>query len=144
MISFPVKYSQNEGEELAFLFRRCWESGGPALPTGFRIVSGCSGRLVSYLRLNYSQSVRLAELADVAGFAPSYLSRVFKEEVGMTVSEYLRMLRCEQAARLLRETDLPVSEISAYVGYPDHNYFIKAFRKQYKMTPGAYRGRNRA
>lgn len=97
-------------------------------------------KAVSYLRLNYSQSVRLAELADVAGFVPSYLSRIFKNEVGMTVSEYLGMLRCEQAARLLKETDLPVSEISAYVGYPDHNYFVKAFRKQYKMTPGAWRG----
>ena len=96
-------------------------------------------KAVSYLRLNYSQSVRLAELADVAGFAPSYLSRLFKEEVGSTVSAYLRKLRCEQAARLLKETDLPVSQISAYVGYPDHNYFVKAFRKQYQTTPGAWR-----
>ena len=96
-------------------------------------------KTVSYLRLNYSQSVRLSELADIAGFVPSYLSRLFKQEVGMTVSEFIRKLRCEQSARLLKKTNLTVSEISAYVGYPDNNYFVKAFRKEYNTTPGAYR-----
>ncbi len=96
-------------------------------------------KAVSYLRLNSSQDVRLSELAGVAGFAPSYLSRLFRREVGVTVPQYVRALRCGQAARLLRETDLPVSDISAYVGYPDNNYFVKAFRAQYGMTPGAWR-----
>ena len=57
----------------------------------------------------------------------------------MTVSDYLQKLRCEQASRLLRQTNTPVSEISAYVGYPDNNYFVKVFKKQYGMTPSAYR-----
>lgn len=97
-------------------------------------------KAVGFLRLNYSQSIRLSELADVAGLAPSYLSRLFREETGLTVSEYIRRLRCEQAARLLKETGMTVSDISAYVGYPDNNYFVKAFKKQYNTTPGAYRG----
>ena len=101
-------------------------------------------KAVSYLRQNYSQDVRLAELADVAGFAPSYLCRLFKAEVGQTVSQYIRALRCEQAARLLRETDLPVSEISAYVGYPDNNYFAKAFKAQYGTTPSVWRAQKDA
>ena len=96
-------------------------------------------KAVSYLRQNYSQSVRLSEVAAVAGFVPSYLSRLFKEEGDKTVSGYIRSLRCEQAAHLLAETDLTVSEISTYVGYPDNNYFVKAFRKEYHTTPGAWR-----
>ncbi len=51
----------------------------------------------------------------------------------------IRQLRCGQAARLLRETDTPIAEISAYVGYPDSNYFIKVFKKTLGMTPSEYR-----
>ncbi len=96
-------------------------------------------KVVSFLRMNFSQSLELDEIAKVAGFAPSYLSRQFKEEVGMTISETIRKLRCDQAARLLKETDLSVAEISAYVGYPDNNYFVKVFRKEYGAAPTEWR-----
>lgn len=66
------------------------------------------------------------------------------QKVGQTVSQYIRALRCEQAARLLRETDLFVSEISAYVGYPDNNYFAKAFKAQYGTTPSVWRAQKDA
>ncbi len=100
-------------------------------------------KAVTFLRFNYSQSVHLEEVAQAAGLAPSYLSRQFRQEVGMTVSAHIRKLRCEQAARLLAQTQTPISEISAYVGYPDNNYFVKAFRAQYGMTPSAYRSQQR-
>ena len=96
-------------------------------------------KAVSFLRVNYSQSVGLEEVAQIAGFVPSYFSRLFKEETGMTMTAYLRKLRCEQAAHLLKETDIPIAEISAYVGYPDNNYFTKAFRKEFGVTPGKWR-----
>ena len=96
-------------------------------------------KVIGFMRLNYSQNVTLEELANIAGFAPSYLSRQFKAELGLTVSEFIRRLRCRQAARLLKETDISIAEISAYVGYPDNNYFVKTFKKEYGMTPGAFR-----
>ena len=96
-------------------------------------------KAIIFLRQNFSQNISLEEIAEAAGYAPSYLSRQFKAEVGMTVSEVLRKLRCDEAARLLRETGLPVAEISAYVGYPDNNYFVKVFQKDKGMTPGAWR-----
>ena len=91
------------------------------------------------LRLNYSQDISLVEIAAAAGYAPSYLSREFRKETGITVSAHLQRLRCAHAAELLKETVIPIAEISAYVGYPDNNYFVKVFRKHYGMTPGAYR-----
>lgn len=96
-------------------------------------------KAVSFLRTNYTQDISLNELADMTGFVPSYLSRQFKREVGLTVSGYIRKLRCEQAVRLLKETDASVSEISEYIGYTDTNYFIKVFRKEYGTSPGSYR-----
>lgn len=96
-------------------------------------------KALSFLRLNYSQDISLREAADAAGYAPSYLSRAFREETGVTVSEHLQRLRTAEAARLLKESSIPIAEISAYVGYPDNNYFVKVFRKHYGMTPGAWR-----
>ncbi|MBR5340095.1 MAG: helix-turn-helix transcriptional regulator [Lachnospiraceae bacterium] len=96
-------------------------------------------KALSFLRLNYSQDISLVEIAAAAGYAPSYLSREFRKETGITVSAHLQRLRCAHAAELLKETVIPIAEISAYVGYPDNNYFVKVFRKHYGMTPGAYR-----
>ena len=101
-------------------------------------------RAVSFLRSNYSQSVSLEETAKAAGFAPTYLSRRFREETGLTVCEDVRKLRCRQASKLLKETNLPVGEIAFYVGYPDSNYFSKAFKTEYGMPPLEWRKRGGA
>ncbi len=96
-------------------------------------------KVLSYLRYNFSQEISLEQLAKIAALAPSYLSRQFKQETGRSITETLQKLRCGQAARLLTETQIPIADISAYVGYPDSNYFVKVFRKQYGTAPGAYR-----
>jgi YesN/AraC family two-component response regulator len=64
---------------------------------------------------------------------------VFKKETGWTMTEYIALMRCKKAARLLKKTDLPVQEISSYVGYSDNNYFVKVFKKIYDLTPSEYR-----
>ena len=96
-------------------------------------------RVLEYLHLNYSQNVDLAYLADLAGYSSSYFARQFKKELGVSVFSYLAHLRCEQAADRLRNTDSSIQEISNFVGYPDNNYFVKVFKKQFGMTPSEYR-----
>ena len=66
------------------------------------------------------------------------------EDLADSCNEMLAAYEREQAARLLRETDLFVSEISAYVGYPDNNYFAKAFKAQYGTTPSVWRAQKDA
>ena len=56
-----------------------------------------------------------------------------------TFGNYIAKKRCEKAALMLKETALQIQEISAYVGYPDNNYFIKVFKKMYNTTPSEYR-----
>ena len=99
-------------------------------------------KVVSYLRYNYSQEISLAKLAKTAAMAPSYLSRQFKEETGMTISETIRRMRCDQAARLLKETGISIAEISSFVGYQDSNYFVKVFKKTLGKTPSEFRKQN--
>ena len=96
-------------------------------------------KVVSYLRLNISQSITLDRLAKIAAMSPPYLSQQFKHETGHTISQTIQKLRCDQAVRLLKETDLPIGDISSYVGYPDSNYFVKVFKKERGVTPSAYR-----
>lgn len=96
-------------------------------------------KVLEYLQLNYSQEISLAYLADMVHASPSHLSKTFRQEVGSTITRHISKLRCGKAAQLLCDTTLSVSEISSYVGYPDNNYFVKVFKKQYGMTPTAFR-----
>ena len=98
---------------------------------------------IEYLRRNYSQKVSLETLAAHVNMSSAHLCRTFKKETSLTVTEYLTDLRCLEASRLLRETDYPVQEIAAYVGYPDNNYFVKVFRKKFDKTPTEYRNRSK-
>ena len=94
------------------------------------------------LRHNYSQSLSLEQLAAHVGLSPSHLSRSFSKEVGMSISQYVAAIRCEEAASMLTGSDASIQQISAYVGYLDNNYFVKVFKKQYGMTPSEYRAKN--
>ena len=98
-------------------------------------------RVIEYLSFHFSQEIPLSYLSDMAHFSDSHLSKVFKKETGTTISEYIARLRCQHAAQLLRDTTLSVQEISNYVGYPDNNYFVKVFKKQYGVTPTAFRSK---
>lgn len=100
-------------------------------------------RVMEYLYLNYSQELSLEFLAELAGYSSSYFARQFKQELGTSVFSYLAHLRCAQAANMLRGTDYSIQEISNFVGYPDNNYFVKVFKKQFGKTPSEYRQEQR-
>lgn len=96
-------------------------------------------KIMEYLRMNYSQKITLEQIAHRVGYSAPYISKVFKEEAGQTITDYIQQLRCMQAAEMLRKSNTPISDISFYVGYEDNNYFVKCFKKQYGMTPSEYR-----
>lgn len=100
-------------------------------------------KATEFIGLNYSQEISLSRLAELAAFSQAHLSRTFKKEVGVSISEFICQLRCEEAAKLLLETELPVQEIGAYVGYVDNTYFARVFKKHYGSTPSAYRAEHR-
>lgn len=96
--------------------------------------------LLKYLEWNYQYDITVNELAAHKYFVnPSYLSRLFKAETGMTFSRYLKELRMEKAAELLQESDLKVGDVASCVGYNDVSYFIQTFKKQYAMTPEQFK-----
>ncbi|MGN1023258.1 MAG: helix-turn-helix transcriptional regulator, partial [Lachnospiraceae bacterium] len=105
-------------------------------------LDGCSlpvRKCLEYIWQHYAQNIRISRLCDLTGLSESQLCSLFRKETGQTVTGCIRSLRCEEAAKLLQRTVLPVQEISFYVGYPDNNYFVKVFRSIYGVTPTAYR-----
>ena len=69
----------------------------------------------------------------------SYLSTLFKKEVGMTLTDYVNANRIEYAKKLLRSTLLPVQDVAAACGIPDVHYFTRLFRRITGMTPREWR-----
>lgn len=96
-------------------------------------------QVIEYITLNYTQKISIADLSAYSHMSASHLSKLFKEETKQTITEYIASYRCRQAAEMLKNTTLSISDISSYVGYLDNNYFVKVFKKFYGMTPGEYR-----
>ncbi|HIV40979.1 MAG TPA: helix-turn-helix transcriptional regulator, partial [Candidatus Mediterraneibacter guildfordensis] len=69
----------------------------------------------------------------------SYLSRLFKNEVGQTFSKYLMEFRLRKAANLLENELLKINDVAMLVGYNDVSHFIQYFKKIYGCTPEEYR-----
>ncbi|MBQ3023622.1 MAG: helix-turn-helix transcriptional regulator [Clostridia bacterium] len=70
------------------------------------------------------------DIANAAGFSKFYFSKLFKEHTKITVFDYLRNVRCEEARRLIETTKLSITEISEKCGFEDIAYFTKVFKKK--------------
>jgi AraC-like DNA-binding protein len=88
---------------------------------------------------NYSRKVSLKEVADISGLSAPYFSTVFKEEMGVNLTNYLNRLRVEKASAMLRETDSSINKISEACGFEDQSWFSKIFRNYTGFSPGKYR-----
>lgn len=77
----------------------------------------------------------LPQLGKEVGCSPFYLSRVFSEHTGMTISRYMRNLRLERAAELLRSGECNVTEAAMSVGYSSLSHFSKAFAEMFGACP---------
>lgn len=92
-----------------------------------------------YLDMNYQQRISLDQLAEHFYINKYYLTRVFKEQFGMTILSYLDHVRVTRAKQLLRFTDMTAEEIGREVGIEDPCYFNRVFKKVEGMAPGEYR-----
>ena len=70
---------------------------------------------------------------------PAYVGRLFSKKTGIGLAEYIVECRMKQASLLLRESNVPVNEIASKVGYSYSNYFTRAFRNRFGLSPSEYR-----
>ncbi|WP_055105683.1 AraC family transcriptional regulator [Paenibacillus ihumii] len=96
-------------------------------------------RTKEFIDNNFTQSITLKEIADTLYVSQHYLSRLFKKDLGDSPVNYLITRRIEAAKRLLNESDSPVHEVAAAVGYNNDKYFSMLFKKVTGQTPSAFR-----
>lgn len=99
-------------------------------------------RLLSAKRLienSYTKKLTLKELAKVSSFSASHFSAEYKRYFGISPLQYQNRLRMKEAAYLLRNINLSISEIAEMVGYPDIYHFSKQFKKYYDQSPKSMR-----
>lgn len=97
----------------------------------------------AYLDVHYTEDISLSDLANEFFVAPGYLAKKFKEKKDITVMQYLENCRMKNAAQLLGSTDMNVTEIARSTGYNDANYFTRAFKKKYGISPRDFRNGKR-
>ena len=92
-----------------------------------------------YIDENYKKKLTLDELSERFYLNKFYLTRIFREQYGITVNAYLLSVRITHAKQLLRFSDLTVEKIGHECGMNDANYFTRIFKKIEGITPGEYR-----
>ena len=94
---------------------------------------------MDYIYENLHTKITLPTLAKTAGLSPSYLSRLFRRETVLTVSEYIIRKRVEAAENMLKYSEYSCIEISSYLCFSSESHFIQVFRRYTGYTPKQYR-----
>lgn len=94
---------------------------------------------IRYLNANYTQKAVLGSFCQESHYSMQYISRLFKQETGLTALEYLHKVRIEKCCELLQGSDLRIQEIAHRAGYEDMKFFHEIFRRLVHMSPREYR-----
>ena len=96
---------------------------------------------VDYIYSNIKERITIADLAAYTGLSESYLSRVFKQNLGVSISDYIREKKIEKATHLLKYSDKPIIDIANYLSFSSQSHFIQIFEGFMGLTPKKYRDR---
>ncbi len=94
---------------------------------------------IGYIDAHLEEPISMKQVAELTHLNASYFSVLFKEQTGVTFSDYLTRLRLQRAKELLVATRMPISEIAEKVGYGTAKYFIKVFKDNEGTSPRQYR-----
>ena len=96
---------------------------------------------VDYIYSHIKERITVAVLAEYTGLSESYLSRVFKQNLGISISDYIREKKIEKATHLLRYSDKSIIDIANYLSFSSQSHFIQTFENFTGMTPKKYRNK---
>ena len=95
--------------------------------------------VVNYIRHHISEPITVENMAEALFMSRPYLSRKFKEETGESLTDFILYEKTEEAKRLLRYSDKPITAISSYLGFSSPSHFSRVFKARVCLTPGEYR-----
>lgn len=102
----------------------------------------CSKQIVDCIDYIYDHlhtRITVETLAEHVNLNPSYLSRLFKKEIGTSISSYIQIQKIETAKNMLIYSDHPLSQIALTLAFPSQSYFTEIFKKKTGLTPSEYR-----
>ncbi|WP_025676213.1 response regulator [Paenibacillus polymyxa] len=135
MLSLPLWKKQIENRLLA---------AGQALTPSHSPNNPTIRDIARYLDAHYDEDISLQDIASRFYLSREYISRKFKQEYGVNLSDYLCQIRMGKAKLLLLNDKLRLHHIAGMVGYQDEKYFGKVFKKLEGVTPGEFRRRHSA
>ncbi|HWK44338.1 MAG TPA: AraC family transcriptional regulator [Stellaceae bacterium] len=95
--------------------------------------------VLAYVLENFTEDIKLRDLANVVGMNESTFSRFFKRNIGNSFSDHVTKLRIGRACKLLADDDMPITDVCFEAGYANISNFNRIFRKQRHITPSSYR-----
>jgi len=107
----------------------------PTAPSRGGLPPGLTRRICDYIEAHLDQKVSLDTLARMAGLSTQHFARAFHQSVGMAPHSYLLSRRLEHAEKMLRETQLPLSEIALATGFSDQSHLARHFRRRTGVSP---------
>jgi len=119
------------------MLRQCWKDRAPAYQTRRRPHQ--VEHILRWIESNYAAPFRLDDMAKSLHLSPYHLSHLFKEETGISISDYIATRRIHQAVLLLTTTKKPISLIAEQIGFKNSSYFCKLFKSHIGTTPHQYR-----
>ena len=94
-----------------------------------------------FIEAHYHQSIRLQDLAKIAGYSPAYLTTLTHSQTGRSVKQWIIERRMVEARQRLAHSNQPVKCVAAAIGYADPGYFIRQFRQLHGVSPQSWRTR---
>lgn len=98
-------------------------------------------KAVNLIKTNYASDISLKDIAKTLLLSESHISRIFKDETGYTIGDYISNYRMKQACCLLADPSIRIGELAEKVGYKDQRYFSSMFKKIVGVTPKEFRNK---
>lgn len=96
-----------------------------------------------YVRENYAENITRETIAENLHISANYLSKLFSDQAGISLRDYLLQVRLKEAQRLLATTELPISQVAVNSGFNNFSNFSTIFKKKTGLSPNDYRKKNR-
>lgn len=97
---------------------------------------------MDYIYSHVHSRITLKQLAEYTNLSESYLSRIFRKEIGISVSDYIILQKIEKAKNMLSYSDYPLADIANYLAFSSQSHFIQVFQKHVGITPHKYRDKH--
>lgn len=100
-------------------------------------------KAINYINFNFDNELSLNIIAQKINISPSHLSRQFKKDTNLTITEFINKRRIEEAKFLIKQSNNSITEIALMVGFENHNYFCSVFKNITSLTPKEYLNKNK-